>query len=316
MVLVSPFFIACCTHKEFFLKISELLEQNKPFVSLEFFPPRERVSWPGFFDVVRDLKAAHPLFVSVTYGAGGTRQTNTLEIATRLKQEYGLEPLAHFTCVGASESRLRAFLDGLTAGGVENILALRGDPPRGEEHFNASDGRFSHAVDLVRFIHEEYPHFCIGVAGYPEIHPEATDPASDLAFLKEKLDAGADFVVTQLFFDNALYFDFVAKARSLGITQPIIPGVLPVASLAGVKRMIGFCGATMPKAYLEDLELVQQRYGDTAVRGLGLGYAQQQVRDLIEHGAPGVHLYTLNKAKTCLEIVRDNEDLLDAGNRE
>jgi methylenetetrahydrofolate reductase (NADPH) len=292
------------------LKISELLQHNKPFVSLEFFPPKERVSWPGFFDVVRDLKAAHPLFVSVTYGAGGTSQTNTLEIATRLKQEYDLEPLAHFTCVGASESRLRRFLDGLTDGGVENILALRGDPPRGEKHFNASDSRFSYAADLVRFIREEYPHFCIGVAGYPETHPEAASPARDLEFLREKLDAGADFVVTQLFFDNALYFDFVDKARSIGITQPIIPGVLPVASLAGVKRMIGFCGASMPADYLHDLEVVYQRYGDSAVRGLGLGYAKNQVMDLIANGAPGVHLYTLNKAETCLEIARSTEGLV------
>jgi methylenetetrahydrofolate reductase (NADPH) len=212
--------------------------------------------------------------------------------------------------VGASESRLRRFLDGLTDGGVENILALRGDPPRGEKHFNASDSRFSYAADLVRFIREEYPHFCIGVAGYPETHPEAASPARDLEFLREKLDAGADFVVTQLFFDNALYFDFVDKARSIGITQPIIPGVLPVASLAGVKRMIGFCGASMPADYLHDLEVVYQRYGDSAVRGLGLGYAKNQVMDLIANGAPGVHLYTLNKAETCLEIVRSTEGLV------
>ncbi len=291
------------------MKISELLKHTTPFVSLEFFPPKERVSWPGFFDVVRDLKAAHPLFVSVTYGAGGTSQTNTLEIATRLKQEYDLEPLAHFTCVGASEARLRTFLDGLTDGGVENILALRGDPPRGEKQFNASDSRFSHAADLVRFIREEYPHFCIGVAGYPETHPEAADADSDLGFLKDKLDAGADFVVTQLFFDNALYVDFVRRARAMGITKPIVPGVLPVASLAGVKRMIGFCGASMPEEYLRDLEAVYERYGDAAVRGLGLGYAKKQVGDLIEHGAPGVHLYTLNKAETCLEIVRGHGEL-------
>ncbi len=288
------------------MKISTLLDHNTPFISLEFFPPRERAAWPGFFDVVRELKAVHPLFVSVTYGAGGTSQTNTLEIATRLKQEYDLEPLAHFTCVGASEARLRAFLDGLTEGGVENILALRGDPPRGEPTFQAADSRFAYAVDLIRFIRKEYPHFCIGVAGYPEQHPEAVDMSTDLDFLKTKLDAGADFVVTQLFFDNALYVDFVDQARSIGITQPIIPGILPVASLAGVKRMIDFCGASIPATYLHDLESVYTNYGPAAVRGLGLGYAARQVKELIEHGAPGVHLYTLNKAETCLEIVRNN----------
>ncbi|WP_462323574.1 methylenetetrahydrofolate reductase [NAD(P)H] [Desulfoplanes sp.] len=291
------------------MKIGELLEHDRPFVSLEFFPPKERGAWPGFFDVVRELKATHPLFASVTYGAGGTSQTNTLEIATRLKQEYGLEPLAHFTCVGASESRLRSFLDGLTHGGIENVLALRGDPPRGEKKFRASDSRFTYAVDLVRFIRKEYPHLCIGVAGYPETHPETPDPDKDIHFLKDKIDAGADFVVTQLFFDNTIYFDFVDKARSIGITQPIIPGVLPVASLTGLKRMVGFCGASVPRDYLQDLEMVQKRYGDPAVRGLGLGYASAQVRDLLDRGAPGVHLYTLNKAETCLEIVHRNVGL-------
>jgi len=296
--------------RSFFLKICELLQHEHAFVSLEFFPPKEREAWPGFFDVVRDLKATHPLFVSVTYGAGGSSQTNTLEIATRLKQEYDLEPLTHFTCVGASEQRLRNFLDGLVAGGVKNILALRGDPPRGQKDFKATDNGFAHAADLVRFIHRHYPQFSIGVAGYPEMHPETPDAFKDLTFLKDKLDAGADFVVTQMFFDNDVYFNFVQRARAMGITQPIIPGILPVASLAGVKRMLAFCGATIPQTYLQDLEHVHERYGDAAVRGLGLGYAKNQVRDLLERGAPGVHLYTLNKAETCLEIVRGDVGLM------
>ena len=291
------------------LKIRELLQHEGAFVSLEFFPPRERVAWPGFFDVVRELKPTHPLFVSVTYGAGGSSQTNTLEIATRLKQEYDLEPMAHITCVGASTQRVRDFLEGLLAGGVENILALRGDPPHGQHDFTATGNDFSYAVDLVRFIRAEYPQFSIGVAGYPETHPQTPDPVQDLAFLKAKVDAGADFIVTQLFFDNDIYFDFVERARAAGITQPIIPGILPVASLAGVKRMLAFCGASIPDTYMQDLETVHGRYGDAAVRGLGLGYARNQVRDLLERGAPGVHLYTLNKAETCLEIVRSEADV-------
>ena len=287
------------------MRIAQLLQRQEPFLSLEFFPPKDRAQWPGFFDVVRQLKELAPLFCSVTYGAGGGTQHNTLEIVTRMKQEYGLEPLAHLTCVGADRARLGSFLTGLADGGVENVLALRGDPPRGETSFTPDSEEFQHGSDLVSYIRGEFPDLCIGVAGYPEKHPEAPSMEDDLERLRHKVACGADFVITQLFFDNDRYFEFVDRARAAGIGVPIIPGVLPVQNLAALKRMLSFCGASVPEGYMRDLEHVQQAYGESGVRGLGLGYAKNQIRNLLDRGAPGVHLYTLNKADTCLEIRKD-----------
>jgi methylenetetrahydrofolate reductase (NADPH) len=295
------------------MRIDELLATGRPFLSLEFFPPKDRRLWPGFFDTVRALAPVKPLFCSVTYGAGGSTQHNTLEIGVRLKQEYGLEPLTHLTCVGASEARLRAFLGPLVENGVENVLALRGDPPRGESQFRPESDQFQHASDLVRFIVGEYPGVCIGVAGYPEKHPEARSMEEDLMFLKRKVEAGASFVITQLFFDNDIYFRFVDRARAIGIDAPIIPGVLPVQNLPALHRMLSFCGASIPKDFLEDLTRAHERYGDAGVRGLGLGYAMRQAADLLQRGAPGVHLYTLNKADACLEIGRHVAQYLGLG---
>lgn len=287
------------------MRIADLLRRQEPFLSLEFFPPKDRAQWPGFFDVVRQLKVLDPLFCSVTYGAGGSTQHNTLEIVTRMKQEYGLEPLAHLTCVGADRGRLGAFLQGLREAGVDNVLALRGDPPKGETEFRPDSDEFRHGNDLVCHIRSEFGKLSIGVAGYPEKHPEAVSLEVDLEHLRHKVACGADFVITQLFFDNDLYFDFVDRARGAGIDVPIIPGVLPVQNLAALKRMLVFCGATVPEGYMRDLEHVHEVYGDSGVRGLGLGYARSQVRNLLDRGAPGVHLYTLNKADTCLEIWKD-----------
>lgn len=287
------------------MRIADLLRRQEPFLSLEFFPPKDRAQWPGFFDVVRQLKALDPLFCSVTYGAGGSTQHNTLEIVTRMKQEYGLEPLAHLTCVGADCGRLDSFLQGLREAGVDNVLALRGDPPKGETEFRPDSDEFRHGSDLVCYIRGAFDNLSIGVAGYPEKHPEAVSLEADLEHLRHKVACGADFVITQLFFDNDLYFDFVDRARRAGIGVPVIPGVLPVQNLAALKRMLAFCGATVPEGYMRDLEHVQAVYGDSGVRGLGLGYARNQVRNLLDRGAPGVHLYTLNKADTCLEIWKD-----------
>ena len=286
------------------MRIAQLLQRQEPFLSLEFFPPKDRAQWPGFFDVVRQLRELAPLFCSVTYGAGGGTQHNTLEIVTRMKQEYGLEPLAHLTCVGADRTRLAAFLSGLAQAGVENVLALRGDPPRGETSFTPDSEEFQHGSDLVSFIRGNFD-LSIGVAGYPEKHPEASNMADDLEHLRHKVACGADFVITQLFFDNDVYFDFVDRAREAGITVPIIPGILPVQNLAALKRMLSFCGASVPAGYMRDLEHVHEVYGESGVRGLGLGYAKGQIRNLLDRGAPGVHLYTLNKADTCLDIWKD-----------
>ena len=235
------------------MRINELIAQNDQFFSLEFFPPKDRAAWPGFFEQVNKLKAINPLFVSVTYGAGGSTQAYTLEIVSRLKKDYGLDPMAHLTCIGASSDSISSFLDRLHQAGIENVLALRGDPSQGQEKFVPDSTEFQYASDLVQFIRKNYPYFCLGVAGYPEGHSEAKDKEEDLKFLKFKLDAGGDFVITQLFFDNNLYFDFVARARKLGIDKPIIPGILPIINLKLIKRIVSLCGATIPKDYLQSL---------------------------------------------------------------
>jgi methylenetetrahydrofolate reductase (NADPH) len=287
------------------VRIAQLLQRQEPFLSLEFFPPKDRAQWPGFFDVARQLRDLGPLFCSVTYGAGGSTQHNTLEIVTRMKQEYGLEPLAHLTCVGADRARIGSFLSGLAQAGVENVLALRGDPPRGESTFTPDSEEFQHGSDLVSFIRQDFSELSIGVAGYPEKHPEAPSLEDDLERLRHKVACGADFIITQLFFDNDRYFDFVARARAAGIGVPIIPGILPVQNLGALQRMLTFCGASVPEGYMRDLEHVHKVYGESGVRGLGLGYAKSQIRNLLDRGAPGVHLYTLNKADTCLDIWKD-----------
>jgi len=286
------------------LRISDLLAQGKRFISLEFFPPKDKEAWPAFFYEVGKLSILDPLFVSVTYGAGGSTQSNTLELVTRFSRDFGLNPMAHLTCVGASEEYLRSFLDALAAAGVDNVLALRGDPPQGQADFKPENAAFQHASDLAGFIHQAYPELCIGVAGYPEKHPQAESLEQDIDYLKLKVEKGGTFAITQLFFDNDHYFRFVARCRAKGIDVPILPGVLPILNLASVKRILSLCGATLPAEYLARLEAANDQGGADAVKELGVAYARQQCRDLIARGAPGVHLYTLNKAQACLDIVK------------
>ncbi|MFP4315775.1 MAG: methylenetetrahydrofolate reductase [NAD(P)H] [Desulfovibrionales bacterium] len=285
------------------MRIQRLIEHHRDFISLEFFPPKDRAAWPVFFQEVNRLRAIDPLFVSVTYGAGGSTQDATLEIVTKLKREFGFEPMAHLTCVDASRERIQSYIDKLAAAEIHNILALRGDPPKGEEEFRPTSTQFQHACDLVELIRSRYPDMGVGVAGYPEGHAEAPDLETDLEYLKHKLDRGGDFVITQLFFDNDLYSGFVERARDIGITAPIIPGVLPVMTLSGIKRFLTLSGASMPDTYMAELEDADERGGSPLVSRVGIEFAKEQVRDLFRRGVPGVHLYTLNKADACLEIV-------------
>ncbi|MBI1921230.1 MAG: methylenetetrahydrofolate reductase [NAD(P)H] [Geobacter sp.] len=285
------------------MRIIDLIHKQPKFISLEFFPPKERADWPAFFDVVERLKSVDPLFVSVTYGAGGSTQAFTLEIVSRMKNEYGLEPMAHLTCVGASVATIEEFVSHLLDAGVENLLALRGDPPQGERDFFSDAYDFCYAADLVQFVRQQHADIGIGVAGYPEGHPEAPCRTDDLRYLKEKLDHGGDFIVTQLFFDNTFYWDFVARAREAGIQKPIIPGVMPIFNLSLIKRITSLCGAHLPAVFIESLEEANATGGPPAVQALGIDYARRQVQDLLDSGAPGVHLYTLNKADACIELV-------------
>ncbi len=286
------------------MKIIDLIQPEQPFISLEYFPPKERAEWPAFFRTVERLAYLKPLFASVTYGAGGSTQDASLEIVTRMQREHGLETMAHLTCIGAFRGDVRAFLDRLAEAGVGNVLALRGDLPQDAPPEFSACRTLLHASDLVGFIRESHPGMGIGVAGYPETHPEAESPEADLAALKQKLDQGGDFAITQLFFDNQLYFDFVRRVRSLGIQKPIIPGILPVVSLKVIRRITTLCGAAIPADYLAALEEADARGGVAAVQELGVAHARRQAEELLAAGAPGVHLYTLNRADAVLEIAQ------------
>lgn len=285
------------------MRIIDTIRPGKPFVSLEFFPPKERSDWPAFFRTAERLALLNPLFVSVTYGAGGTTYGNTLEIVTRIRQEIGLETMAHLTCIGSYRGEVLQFLDELERAGVDNVLALRGDLPQGAPPEYSACRTLLNASDLVTFIRSSHPHFGIGVAGYPETHPEAESPATDLDFLRLKLDQGGDFVVTQLFFDNRLYFDFVRRARELGVDKPIIPGIIPVFSLKMIRRIVSLCGATIPDTYMAELEEADRTGGPEAVQEAGVAFARRQAQELLDAGVPGIHLYTLNRDEAVTELV-------------
>ncbi len=267
---------------------------------MEFFPPKERNQWPGFFKAAEKLNRLAPLYASVTYGAGGGSQDNTLEITARLK-ETGVTPMPHLTCVGATAASLESFLSRLRDLGVANVMALRGDPPKGET-FDWNKGAFRHASDLVTFVRRRFPDFGIAVAAYPGAHPESPSFRDDLVRAKTKIDAGADFAVTQLFFDVREYFDMVDRLRDLGVTKPLVPGILPIQSLESVRRILSLCGANIPGNLYLALEKAHETGGAEAVREAGIDFAARQIRRLIDGGAPGIHLYTLNRAESCLRI--------------
>lgn len=271
-----------------------------PFYSMEFFPPSDSAQLPGFYDTVDRLRALNPLFASVTYGAGGARQQNTLAVTAELARR-GMTAMAHLTCVGAEPDSIAAFLEELRAAGVDNVLALRGDPPAGKT-WDWSHAHFRHASDLVAFVRERQPGLGIGVAAYPAPHPESRSFAEDRNRTAEKLRAGADFAITQLFFDAREYEDLAAQLRGQGITTPVVPGILPIQSFDSLRRVLSLCGANIPgKLYLA-LEQADRDGGAEAVRRVGLDYAVAQIRRLLDAGAPGIHLYTLNKADVCLRL--------------
>ncbi|MBO4300893.1 MAG: methylenetetrahydrofolate reductase [Desulfovibrio sp.] len=271
-----------------------------PFYSMEFFPPADAAQLPDFYDTVERLRVLNPLFVSVTYGAGGRRQQNTLDVTAELVRR-GMTVMAHLTCVGAEPQGIEDFLEKLVKAGVDNVLALRGDPPA-DRSWDWEQAHFRHAADLVRFVRERRPHMGIGVAAYPAPHPESSTFAEDRRHTAEKLRAGADFAVTQLFFDAREYIEMVAQIRAQGLDTPVIPGILPVQSFDSLRRMLSLCGANIPgKLYLA-LEKAHEEGGPEAVRAAGLDYAVKLIRRLLDEGAPGVHLYTLNKAEMCLRL--------------
>jgi methylenetetrahydrofolate reductase (NADPH) len=283
------------------VKIRDLIGLDGPVFSFEFFPPKTDAGMESLYATIDHLRELRPSFVSVTYGAGGSTRARTVELVTRIKHELGIETMAHLTCVGAGQHEIRSVLDQLGAGGIENVLALRGDPPKGETTFVPAPDGFAYASELVAFIRGHGYPFCLGGACYPEGHVEAADRDSDLAHLCTKVQAGLEFVITQLFFDNADYFDFVVRARGRGLTVPIIPGIMPITNVAQIERFTRLCGAHIPAALRARLEDV--RDDDAAVQAVGIDHAAVQCRDLLAHGAPGVHFYTLNKSPATRAIL-------------
>jgi methylenetetrahydrofolate reductase (NADPH) len=282
------------------VRIDAIIATTRPCFSFEFFPPRTEEGVEGLYETIRVLRPLEPGFVSVTYGAGGATREGTVEISGTIKREYGIETMAHLSCVGETRDRLAEILREIERVGLENVLALRGDPPRGETEFQQPKGGLSSSPELAGFILEGHD-FALGGAGFPEVHPEAESLDADLAFLKTKVDAGVSFVITQLFFDNQVFFDWLPAARRAGIDVPIIPGVMPITSYAQIKRFCEICQATIPDPLAEAMEALG---GDEAAElELGIAYAARQCDELLAAGVPGIHFYTLNKAPATRAIL-------------
>jgi methylenetetrahydrofolate reductase (NADPH) len=282
------------------MRIDEILRDDGPIFSFEFFPPKTAEGEENLYAALAELKPLDPAFVSVTYGAGGSTREKTIEIVKRLRDEWGLEAMAHFTCVGATVPELRATLDELRDAGIENVLALRGDPPAGESEWTKTEGGLEYSRELVELISADYP-FAIGAACFPETHIHATSPEDDLRHLGAKVRAGVDFLITQLFFDNSFYFDFVARARAAGIEAPIIPGIIPITRVGQVEKMAAMCGSAIPEELRRELHA---REDDAeAVLDFGVAYATLQCAELLAAGAPGIHFYTLNRSPATRAIL-------------
>jgi methylenetetrahydrofolate reductase (NADPH) len=271
-------------------------------LSFELFPPKTEAGEAELFKCLVELMSFEPSYVTCTYGAGGSTRHKTLEIVERVHREFGCPVASHLTCVGSTVDDLRAYLSEADERGVANIVALRGDPPKGESHFQAVAGGFRYAVDLVTLIHGEFPQFGIAVAGYPETHQEAANPQADLENLKRKVDAGADVVITQLFYLNDDFFRFRENCLRMGIGVPIVPGVLPVTNLAQIKRITSLCGAKLPEAFVEALEAHEDDPGEQFE--VGVDFATRQVQELIDGGVSGIHFYVLNKSPATARVLR------------
>ena len=282
------------------MRIADLLERQRPVFSFEFFPPKTDEGQENLRNTLEVLKDDAPDYVSVTYGSGGTTRNRTDEITKTIKRDFGIEAMAHLSCVGEPRERLVELLEEIEAAGIRNVLALRGDPPRGETAWKPHPGGLSFSVELIRLIRERFD-FCVGAACFPEVHLDAPDRASDLRYAREKVDAGAGFLITQLFFDNDLYFDYVDDARAVGIDVPIVPGIMPITNYGQIHRFTDMCGATIP----EDLErqLTGRADDPEAVAELGVAYATLQCSDLLARGAPGIHFYTLNRSPATRAIL-------------
>jgi methylenetetrahydrofolate reductase (NADPH) len=287
------------------MRIGDIIAASEtPVFSFEFSPPRTNEGELALREALADLTELEPAFASVTYGAGGSRPTRTVSVTKWLKSELGIETMAHVTCLGATETEARRTLSELASAGIENVLALRGDVPQvtpdGQARREAKPGELTQAAQLVELASSGFG-LCCGAACFPEGHPDSVDPLSELQFLKAKVDSGASFLITQMFFDNEFYFRFVEAARFAGIEVPILPGIMPITNTKQIKTVTGLCGATLPPALLEQLE--QRADDQESVAELGVAYATLQCADLLAHGAPGIHFYTLNRSPATRAIL-------------
>ena len=277
------------------MRIDAILKKEEPSFSVEFFPPKSEEGRASLFETVEVLRRLDPSFFSVTYGAGGSThdRRTTLEITRSIREDYGVEAMAHLNCVGETAEGLRAVVDAIADAGIENVLALRGDPPAGQPDFVQPEGGLGSAAELAGMISEAHPELAIGGACFPEVHPEAESLEADLAYLKTKVENGASFLITQLFFDNHVYFEFVNAAREAGIEVPIIPGIIPIVSYAQVQRTCDLCDATIPEPLATALGSLD---GDERAEfEFGIAYGAQQCSELLARGAPGIHFYALNR---------------------
>jgi methylenetetrahydrofolate reductase (NADPH) len=285
------------------MRIGDLFGRREPVFSFEFFPPKTEAGEQALLRTIAKLRDLAPSFVSVTYGAGGSTREKTIDIVTRVKREHGIEAMAHLTCVGHDRDEIAAILDRLEACGIDNVLPLRGDPPQGETRFVRPLNGFGYASELVRFIRERGYRFCLAGAGYPEGHQECRDLARDIEHLREKVEAGVDFVITQLFYDSADYFAFVERARQAGIAVPLVPGIMPITNVAQIERIARLCGARIPEPLRDRLHGAEG--DDAAVQAIGIEHATRQCRELLGGGAPGIHFYTLNQSPATAAILAE-----------
>ena len=282
------------------MRICELYNRGKPAFSFEFFPPKTDAGFRTLFRTIEDLKRLDPGFVSVTMGAGGSTRSKTVDLVIRIQQEIGITAMAHLPCIGFEREQVGTILEQLQAGGIDNVLALRGDPPKDAADFTPPSDGFAYANDLIRYVHEADRGFCVAGACYPETHPEAPNADVDFENLQRKVDDGAQMLISQLFFDNQKFFDFMDRVRAAGIEVPVVPGIMPITSVSGVRRMTGMCGCVIPAELNAELEGVAD--DDDATHDLGVRWATEQCRELLDRGVPGIHFYTLNKSSATREI--------------
>ncbi|MBO7303685.1 MAG: methylenetetrahydrofolate reductase [NAD(P)H] [Clostridia bacterium] len=290
------------------MKITDLLKSGVPSLSFEVFPPKTEMTFESVRGAVEEIARLRPAFMSVTYGAGGGTSQYTLDIAKSIKEQYGVPSLAHLTCVSSTKTTVKEKIAAIKAAGIENVMALRGDIPKSMENDDRGGWDYRHAVDLVREMREANPNFCIGGACYPEVHPESPDQNEDIKRLREKVDAGCDFLTTQMFFDNNLLYNFLYKIREAGITVPVIPGIMPITNAAQIERAITLSGSFMPRRFVSLVD----RFGHSpaAMMQAGIAYATDQIIDLYANGITNVHVYSMNNPGVAERIMTSLSDII------